>query len=84
MKQNSLPANFTKTIDQAGGQILVDLAGTGSGGASAGGSVATLVFEVTAATPQSQITVSRITSSAAGGEALVFAAPEPHTLAVGQ
>jgi hypothetical protein len=46
--------------------------------------VATLVFEVTAATPQSQITVSRITSSAAGGEALVFAAPEPHTLAVGQ
>ncbi len=84
MKQNSLPANFTKTIDQAGGQILVDLAGTGSGGASAGGSVATLVFEVTAATPQSQITVSRITSSAAGGEALVFAAPEPHTLAVAQ
>ncbi|MFA5240743.1 MAG: cohesin domain-containing protein [Sulfuricella sp.] len=84
MKQGNLPANFSKTIDQASGQILVELAGTGSGGASAGGSVATLVFEVTAATPQSQITVSRIASSGAGGEALAFAAPEPHTLAVAQ
>lgn len=81
LKQGNLPSNFTKTIDQASGQVLVDLSGAG---ASTGGSVATLVFEVTAATPQSQITVSHITSAAAGGEALAFAAPEPHTLAVVQ
>jgi general secretion pathway protein D len=84
LKQGNLPANFTKTIDQASGQILVDLSGAGAGGASAGGSVATLVFEVTAAAPQSKITVSRITSSGAGGEALAFAAPEPHMLVVVQ
>jgi len=84
LKQSNLPSNFTKTIDQASGQIMVDLSGTGGGGANTGGSVATLVFEVTAAAPQSQITVSRITSSGAGGEALAFAAPAPHTLAVVQ
>lgn len=84
LKQNNLSSNFTRTIDQASGQILVDLSGTaGTGGTKAGGSVVTLVFEVMAVAPQSQITVSRITSSGgAGGEALAFAAPEPHTLAV--
>jgi len=84
LKQGNLPSNFTKTIDQASGQVLIDLSGAATEGASTGGSVATLVFEVTAAAPQSQITVSRITSSAAGGEALAFAAPEPHTLVVAQ
>ncbi|MBZ0106403.1 MAG: type II and III secretion system protein [Sulfuricella denitrificans] len=84
MKQSNMPSTLNKTIDQAGGQVLVDLSGTGSDGASTGGSVVTLVFEVTAAAPQSQITVSRIVSSGTGGEALAFAAPEPHTLAVVQ
>ncbi|MFH1493483.1 MAG: cohesin domain-containing protein [Pseudomonadota bacterium] len=84
LKQSNMPSNLSKTIDQASGQILVDLSGTGSDVANAGGSVATLVFEVIAAAPQSQITVSRIASSGAGGEALAFAAPEPHVLAVAQ
>lgn len=84
MKQSNMPSNLSKTIDQAGGQVLVDLSGTGGDGVSAGGSVVTLVFEVTAAAAQSQITVSRIVSSGSGGEALAFAAPEPHTIAVVQ
>lgn len=84
LKQSHMPSNLSKTIDQASGQVLVDLSGTGSDVANAGGSVATLVFEVIGAAPQSQITVSRIASSGAGGEVLAFAAPEPHVLAVAQ
>lgn len=84
LKRGNLPSNFAKTIDQASGQILVDLSGMGAGGTDTGGSVVTLVFEVTAAAPQSQITVSRITSAGAGGEAVAFTAPDPHMLAVAQ
>ena len=29
LKRGNLPSNFTKTIDQASGQILVDLSGMG-------------------------------------------------------
>jgi hypothetical protein len=84
LKRGNLPSNFSKTIDQASGQILVDLSGMGVAGADTGGSVVTLVFEVTAAAPQSQITVNRITSAGAGGESVAFTAPDPHMLAVAQ
>jgi general secretion pathway protein D len=82
LKQNNSPSNFTKAIDQAGGQILIDLAGLAPD--SAGGSIATLVFEVTGTTPQSPVTVSRINASGAGGEALPLTAPAPHLIAVAQ
>ncbi|MEQ1668128.1 MAG: cohesin domain-containing protein, partial [Sulfuriferula sp.] len=84
LKQNESSVNFTKSIDQVSGQILVDLSGAGAGanGVNAGGSVATLMFEVVTATPQTQITVSRVAASAVSGEALAFVAPEPHTLVV--
>ncbi len=51
LKQSHMPSNLSKTIDQASGQILVDLSGTGSDVANAGGSVATLVFEVIGGCP---------------------------------
>jgi len=81
MRQGNLPSNFTRTIDQASGQILVDLKGAAAGGE---GSVVTLMFEVAAATPQSPLTVSRITLSGTGGEALAFTAPATHFIAVTQ
>jgi general secretion pathway protein D len=79
-KQNSGPSNFTKAIDQRGGQLLIDLAGMGADGA--GGSIATLVFEVAGQTPQSPIAISRISATGTGGEALTLAAPAPHFIAV--
>lgn len=82
LKQNNPPSNFTKTIDQPSGQILVDTAGTAADGTS--GSVVTLVFEVTGATPQSPVMVSRITASGSGGEAMTLVAPAPHFIAVTQ
>jgi general secretion pathway protein D len=79
MQQDNSPSNFTQTIDQASGQIMVDLKGASAGG---DGSVVTLMFEVTAASPQSPVTVSRINLSGTGGEALMFTAPAPHFIAV--
>ncbi|HEY0666466.1 MAG TPA: secretin N-terminal domain-containing protein [Gallionella sp.] len=73
------PSNFTGTIDQASGQILVEMKGDAAGGE---GSVATLVFEVTAATAQSPVTVSRINLAGSAGESLAFTAPAPHFIAV--
>ncbi|MDH4284616.1 MAG: cohesin domain-containing protein, partial [Gallionellaceae bacterium] len=84
LKQKNIPSNFTKSIDQASGQVVVDLSAAVTDGVSVGGSVATMSFEVISATAQSQITVSRIISSATGGVALALAAPEPHSLAVSQ
>ncbi len=80
MKQDNSTSNFTKTIDQESGQVLIDLKGGGSGE----GSVVTMMFEVTAASPQSPVTVSRINLSGAGGEALAFTPPAPHFIAVTQ
>lgn len=82
LKKNNSPSNFTKTIDQAGGQILIGLSGVPPD--SSGGSVATLVFEVTGATPQSPVMVSRISGTGTGGEPLLLAAPAPHFIAVSQ
>jgi general secretion pathway protein D len=79
MHGDNSPSNFTQTIDQASGQILVDMKGASAGGE---GSVVTLTFEVTAASPQSPVTVGRINLSGTGGEALAFTAPAPHFIAV--
>ncbi len=81
MQQDNQPSNFTKTIDQASGQILVDLKGAAAGGE---GSVVTLTFEVTAATARSPVVVSRINPTGASGEPLTFTAPAPHFVAVAQ
>lgn len=80
LKRNDIPSNFIHTIDQAGGQILVDLSGTSANGATGAGSVVTLVFEVTGTATQSQIAVSQIAPAGNGGEMLPFTAPEPHFL----
>jgi general secretion pathway protein D len=84
LKRGNAQSNFTKTIDQASGQILVDLSGASQEVASGSGSVVTLMFEVVGAKPQSEIAVSRITSAGAGGEALAFTAPSPYSIAVVQ
>jgi general secretion pathway protein D len=84
MKQNNASSNLIKTINQKSGTIVVGLSGSGTGEASGGGSVVTLVFEVTGASPSSQIAVRNITSAATGGGSLALAAPQPHVLTVAQ
>ena len=81
MKTDNSPSNFSKTIDQASGQIVVDMKGATAG---KDGSIVTLMFEVTAATPQSPVTVSRINLSGTGGEPLASMPPAPHFIAITQ
>ena len=82
LKQDGMQSTLNKTIDQAGGQILLDVSGGGSDGASGAGSLVTLVFEALAANPKSQIVVGRLAPSDPAGEALTATLPAPHDIAV--
>jgi len=82
LRQNNAQTTFSKAIDQAGGQILVDIAGTGPDGASGSGSAVTLSFEAIAEHPRTQITVGRAAPSAPGGGDLAATVPVPHAIAV--
>jgi len=83
LKQADPAASFTKTIDQESGQIVVDLASqAGAGGRN--GTVATVIFEVREAVPESLITISRIVPAGANGEAISFVAPASHKLGLTQ
>lgn len=82
LKQGDQQSALVKTIDQAGGQILVDVSGMGADGASGTGSIATLVFEAIAEHPQTQIAVGRAAPSRPGGGALAVSLPQPHVITV--
>jgi general secretion pathway protein D len=81
LKRNNTPSNLTKNIDQAGGEISVDLLGTG---ANVAASFATLIFEVIAAVPESSVSISSITTTGVTGEIPSPAAPEPYVISVSQ
>ncbi|MDO9220077.1 MAG: cohesin domain-containing protein [Thiobacillus sp.] len=82
MKQGGMQSSLNKTIDQTGGQILLDVSGGGSEGVSGTGSLVTLVFEALSANPKSQIVVGRLAPSGPGGDALTATPPDPHDIAV--
>lgn len=81
-RQNDTSSTFSKTIDQASGQIQVEVAGTTPEGTSGTASLVTLVFEATAARPQSQILVGRMTAFDPAGEELAVTPPQPHLITV--
>jgi len=82
LKQDSAQSAINKTIDQAGGQILLELSGSGPDGASGTGSLVTLMFEAITAHPQTQVVVGRVAPGGPGGEALAATPPDPHVIAV--
>jgi hypothetical protein len=77
-----MQSTLNKTIDQASGQIFLDISGSGPEGASGTNSLVTLIFEAIAANPQSQIVVGRLVPSGAGGAVLTATPPDPHVIAV--
>jgi general secretion pathway protein D len=81
-RQGNAQSAMSKTIDQAGGQVVLDLSGESPEGVSGAGSLATLVFEAIAPSAQTQIVVGRVTPAGPGGEAPPAAAPDPHVIAV--
>ena len=81
LKRNNVPSKFTKSIDQAGGSIMVDMSGAGASGYA---NVVMMSFEVISPVSASPVTISSITASGAGGETLSFIPPEPHVITVSQ
>jgi general secretion pathway protein D len=82
LQQGNTASILTKNMDQASGQIQLEVSGTAPDGASGAGTLVTLVFEAIAANPDSQILVSRLAPSGPGGEALPATAPDPHVIKV--
>jgi general secretion pathway protein D len=81
-KQNATQSTFSKTIDQASGQILVDVAGTATDGSSGAASLVTLTFEASVPHPQSQIVVGRMAPVGPGDEEVGVVLPQPHLITV--
>jgi general secretion pathway protein D len=77
MKRNNTPSNMTKNIDQAAGEVAVNLLGTG---ANVAASVATLMFEVIAAAPETAVSVSAVTAAGVSGQPSSLAPPAPFVL----
>jgi general secretion pathway protein D len=80
LKKTDPAASFTRDIQQEQGQVQVELSSQARGGVSAAGTVITVVFEVLAPSPQTQVTVSGITPSGVAGEPLAAVAPTPFTV----
>ncbi len=81
MKKSNIQSKLTQTINQASGQVEVNLAGHSTSGATGDGSVVTLTLEAIGAAPQSQITLSRVEPTRVGGR-LPYSAPTPYAIAV--
>jgi general secretion pathway protein D len=84
LRQGDQPTKLAKVIDQQSGKILIDMSTTSPTGASGSGSVVAIVFEVTRAASQSQITTSQILPVGPAGQTLAANAPPPYAIAVGQ
>ena len=81
-KQGNTQSVLNKTIDQASGQIQLEVSGGEPAGTSGSGSLITLLFEAIAATPQTQVVVGRVAPAGASGETLTASAPDPHLITV--
>ena len=80
LKQQKVPSNFTRDINQPSGQITLELSGSAEQGAKGAGSVATITFEVLAASARSEVSVIRLSPTGASGEVLSHAPPGAHGL----
>lgn len=80
LKQQNIASTFTRDINQSSGQITLNLAGSGERGAKGAGSVATISFEVLAASPKAEITLAQAAPEGVSGEALTHDALGPHTM----
>jgi general secretion pathway protein D len=77
MKHNNASASLNKTIDQTGGNISVDLKGSG---AATGGSLVSLTFEVVAPAQGTSVTLGSINATLESGESQTPAEPVPFSI----
>ena len=77
LKRNNVPSKFTKSIDQAGGSIMVDMSGAGARGYA---NVVMMSFEVMTAVPESAVTINSLTALGMNGEPLTPTSPGSHLI----
>jgi general secretion pathway protein D len=75
-------AALSKTIDQAGGRVDLDIAGRGGAAAKGAGTLATILFEAVSADPEARIALDQIVVSGPDGEPLASAPSAPHVVKV--
>ena len=81
LRRNNAASSLNKNIDQASGNIQIDLSGTGSSGTA---SLVSLMFEVISVAPESSVTLDALTATGISGDTFPPAAPTPHVIAVPQ
>lgn len=81
LKGINTPSTMTKNINQSGGNISVEMSGSGTTGA---GNLMTITFEVTAAAQGTAVSVDSINATGTNGEGIPVAAPESHAITVTQ
>jgi general secretion pathway protein D len=82
LQQPGSPLVLVRNIDEAAGQIQLQVSSRGSDGVKGSGSLATLTFEAVGPSAGSPVAVERVAPSGPGGEALVAAPPPPHVIKV--
>lgn len=80
LKQNNGKTVFTPNIDQAGGQVSVNITQSGADGASGKGSIAAVTFKVLAAKPLTQLTLISASPVGVSGAAIQAAPPTPYAM----
>lgn len=81
LKGNNSPSNMTKNISQSGGNISVEMSGSGSPAAA---NIATVTFEVTSVAQGTAVSVDSINATGTNGEGVPVIAPESHAITVTQ
>lgn len=79
LKRNNTPSNMTKNIDQASGEIAIDLLGTG---ANVAANVATLMFEVIATAPETSVSINTVTTSGVSDQPNSLPPPASYVITV--
>jgi general secretion pathway protein D len=82
LQQGPAPLVMVRNIDQASGQIQLQLAARGSEGVSGAGALVTVTFEALAPAAGTPVALSRVIASGPAGEALPATPPAPHVVRV--
>jgi hypothetical protein len=81
MKKNKEPSSFNKTIDQAGGEISVEISGSGMSTAS---SVVSLILEAVTESAETLLSLNSIALSGDNKATLTPTVPDPYAVTVAQ
>ena len=80
LNQNNVQTTFSSNVDQAGGQISINVSQPGQHGNAGRGSLVAVTFKAIAASTQTQITVSSSGATDATGQALPVSLPAPYNM----